>query len=413
MIPALARTGGLAVALALLAVGLLARSTSAASSYAAWRVSAPSVVADRLVEVPAAKATAADDSRGDGTRTATTGLLVAAGSGIFVGRVAAGGSISWHERGTLPPADYALGLAAPASGPVAVYAGTEEGVYAAGSPWGPYRRLPFPGRDVHAIAVDPLDPATLWASSDEGPFVSTDLGRSWRLEAAGMRDPATSWALAYCRPPGGVQVLLATDDLGVYLREAGRWVRVSGQRAVVSLDPGPAGSLYASSMGDGVSVARFARRTPASAGAAPALALAFAKADSGLPSIDSGPVRGIHVDSVTAAPGGAAYAGTMTQGLAVTYDGGRSWRQSWPALGGGGDVWRVLDVGGELVAATDTGILTRSSAQPAGGNGSWWEVAVAAGLAGCLVLAVATAGAAYRSRRPRDHSGSGAACASS
>lgn len=369
---------GLACALVpLAAVAAVPRAASPlaqAGAGAEWLPDGPRVFLDRLQLAPGGRS------------------LAAGGAGLFVAPVspglptggAASGPGRWSRVGPFDDDNLVLGLQLPSRGPVAAWVGTTEGLWSAPRLAGPYRQVPFPSAAVHAIAVAPSDPAKVWASSIDGFWRSSDGGRHWQRQDAGLASPSTSWALAFS---GGA--LYGSDQDAVYRWSGRRWIVSSPQGGVVMLDRGPRGRLFASSMGHGVRVLAHGR---------------WERAQGGLLVHDHGALPGIHVVSVTALRHGRAYAGTMDEGAVTSLDGGRSWGQTWPGLAGDGVVWRVLALGrraaagsrGSLVAGTDHGILAYSLPPTRPPSALWWV-----GVAGIAILAPAlgiSAGAA--SSRP-------------
>jgi hypothetical protein len=261
-----------------------------------------------------------------------------------------------------------LGLELPARGPFAVLAGAVDGLWGAPQVEGPYERLPLQGTDVHAVAVDFAKTDTMWASSDQGMWRTTDGGRRWELLNVGLADPRSAWSLGWRGPS-----LFGSDGRAVYRWTGDRWARSSSQYGVVMLDSGPGGRLVASSMGDGVQTYDGGswRRT---------------QAGLTVHNHGAGPV-GVHVVSVSFGPGGRAYAGTMEDGVSASLDGGGTWSQSWPQLADDGVAWRVLPMGSHLVAATDHGLLTYRVPTAGGAAWWWWWLTVAGG--GVIVAAFA------------------------
>jgi hypothetical protein len=284
--------------------------------------------------------------------TADGQTLVAGGEGLYARSVHGG---TWHRISF--PAELILGLATP-KGPAAVYIGTSTGVYAGASVDGPYRRLSFPAREVHGIAVDPLDSDIIWASSRQGFWRSTDAGVHWTNESAGIEEQPTAWAIAYV---GGT--LFASDVAAVYRWTGSSWKQSSGQGAVVSLDPISDGRLFASSMGQGVKV--FSNG-------------GWQSSDSGL-AANHGGVRVIHVDSVTAVPGGRTYAAMMLDGTATSIDAGQSWTRIRAGLPLGA-VWRIVPVDSGLIAATDHGVYTYPLPVIERPGPVWWLALLAAAI---------------------------------
>lgn len=101
--------------------------------------------------------------------------------GIF--RLAVG-EREWEQvtRG-LPAECHVPGLTADPHDPDRIYAGTQEGPYVSTDGGASWRRLDFPRRDlqVWAIAVHPRDPRKLYVgTSPLGVFISEDGGGTWR-----------------------------------------------------------------------------------------------------------------------------------------------------------------------------------------------------------------------------------------
>ncbi|GEM_PF-1266235 len=307
---------------------------------AAWERAGPRPFLDRLAV-----------TRGGST-------LVAGGAGLYLspaGHVGRG----WERVGPFGVQNLVTGLDLPPRGQVRAWVGTVLGLWAAHRLRGPYHRVPLPASTVHAIAANPGRPGVVWASSLSGFWRSTDGGRTWRREDAGVGSASTSWALAWFRGS-----LYASTAHHVYRWGGRRWVVSSGQYGVVMLDP--AGSrLFASSMGDGIRVLEGRR---------------WQSAQAGLQVHDHGALRGVHVVSVTASRRGPAYAGTMVDGIAVSLDGGRTWAQTWSGLAAEGVVWRVLRVGDRLLAATDHGLFAYRLPRSRGPTALWWVAVVGAAL---------------------------------
>jgi len=279
--------------------------------------------------------------------------VVAGGVGLYASQLPGG---AWRRIDF--PSDLVLGLALP-RGPVAAYVGTGEGLYASARIDGPYNRLPFPSWGVHAIAVDPDNPNTIWASSRDGFWRSRDGGVHWINASEGISDPREAWAITYF---GGA--LFASDAFGVYRWDGVSWERRSDQRFVVSLDAAPDDQrLFATSMGQGIRVFDWQR---------------WNQTDDGLAARHGG-VRAIHIASLSPASGGRAFAATMLDGVAVSTDRGRS----WAPLGAGlptGSVWRVLPMGARLLAATDHGVYEYRFPDSPSASVGWWTTLIVAAL---------------------------------
>ncbi len=291
--------------------------------------------------------------------TADGQKLVAGGEGLYLKTV---GSPNWRR---VPfPAELILGLAV---SPRAVYVGTTDGLYASQAVGGPYHRLAFPSREVHGIAMDPADPEVIWASSLGGFWKSTDGGQHWVSESTGISYPKGAWAITYFRGD-----LYASDAMRVYRWDGSAWQPSSDQGSVVSLDPSADGrKLFASSMGQGLRVFD---------------GHAWVRASEGL-SAHAGLRGAIHVASVTAPQETLSFAATMLNGAAISMDGGRDWSELRAGLPRGA-VWRVIQVGDRLVAASDHGIFEYRLPQLAFPDATWWVIVIVVAL-GTGILAVA------------------------
>jgi hypothetical protein len=323
----------------------------------AWAPAGPRPFLDRLAVAPG------------------SGTLVAGGAGLYLARAGATNR-RWARVGPFTVQNLVIGLDLPARGPVRAWAGTVQGLWAAHRLRGPYRRVSLPANTVHAVAADPGRPRVVWASSLSGFWRSTDGGRTWTREDAGVGSPSTTWALAWFKGS-----LYGSASRHVYRWNGRRWLVSSDQYGVVMLDP--AGRrLFASSMGDGIRLLERRRWQPAQAG---------------LLVHDQGAIRGIHVVSVTTSHQGLAYAGTMVDGIAVSLDGGRTWARTWPGLSAEGVVWRVLPVGDQLLAATDHGLFAYRVPDGRGPTALWWVAVVGVALmAGASGGALAAGGRAQR-----------------
>ncbi len=248
--------------------------------------------------------------------------LIAGGEGLYVRRL---GDQRWQQVAFPPELVLSVALS-----PIVTYVGTTDGIYASEQVGGPYRRLPLPSFEVHGIAVDSQDPN------------------------------AGAWSLAFFQGS-----LFASDSEAVYRWDGARWLLSSNQRFVVSLDPSAdRRRLFASSMGQGVR--SFDGRT-------------WTEADAGL----AGHAGAIHVVAITDTSGPRTYAATMLDGVAVSTDRGRNWsplRAGMPP----GSVWRVVEVRGTLVAATDSGIVAYPLDLSPPPDLAWWLAIVGVSLAAAL-----------------------------
>jgi hypothetical protein len=92
----------------------------------------------------------------------------------------------WYRRYGLP---LAVGLVAVAIPLIALRAGQPD----APGP-GVASSNPVVGGDLHSLVVDPTDPNTLYIGSHQGVSVSTDRGKTWRVEATLNGADAMGWA---------------------------------------------------------------------------------------------------------------------------------------------------------------------------------------------------------------------------
>jgi hypothetical protein len=67
--------------------------------------------------------------------------------------------------------------------------------------------------EVHAIALDPLEPQTIYAGTDTGVFVSTDGGASWSSLSRGL--PVRTYATLAVDPVARL-VYAGTLGAGIY-----------------------------------------------------------------------------------------------------------------------------------------------------------------------------------------------------
>jgi len=128
--------------------------------------------------------------------------------------------------GGLPPAAVDSLAIDPTNASI-IYAGTNQGmIYSSsdgGSTWGAgdlHGEVQALGgiqiSDVHAIAVDPAHPATVYIGTDQGPAKSTDGGATWSLANASPASPGgiIDFAFSFDMLPSGA--LLTGDIEGVF-----------------------------------------------------------------------------------------------------------------------------------------------------------------------------------------------------
>ena len=294
-------------------------------------------------------------------RTAPDGTLVAGGDGLYV---RAAGDSRWRQVG---PPDLVLALAIGGQNEP-VYLGTTRGLYAAASVEGPYRKLALPSTEVRAVAVLKGPSASLFASSLDGMWRSTDGGNSWARISSGLSDPATAWAVAVFE-----QRVYASDQAGIYRLDGETWHRVSNASRVDSLEvAGSPQRLFASSIGAGIGV--------------------FDGDSWRQATVSAGGHAEPHVSSVTDLGDGRLAAATMSDGVLASEDGGLSWAPlgRLPAV----EIGRVALVAGRLLAATSSGLYDYPL--PAGARAplGWWAVAVSLALGSGIAAAALSVSAA-------------------
>jgi hypothetical protein len=343
----------------------------------------------------------------DAIEQAPDGTLVAAGDALYLSRdgvvwlrvdvpavaapVPGSGQLSASGQPTAsnPHAGHQHGQAAPpnpittlAVGASQVFVGTPQGLFVSGFA-GPMQQVAFPAGGVRGLALDPADPAVLWATSVSGPLASSDGGRSWSRQAAGLVRPADVSAIATLG-----QDLFVSDGTGVFRWQPGprSWVRTSSMPSVALLSAVPAtGRLYASSESTDLQVLAGGRWT-----------------DLGLPApihVHHGHLHG-QPATVTAIDGRLYAAGTP-DGVSASDDGGWTWTQLGGGLGGTTPN-QVIGRQGSLWAATADGLYQFPLAVSGAATPGWWimVLALAIGL-GLVALGVG----ALDSRRSRARSG--------
>ncbi|MEO8189337.1 MAG: hypothetical protein ABI682_03265 [Acidobacteriota bacterium] len=145
---------------------------------------------------------------------------------------------------------YVWAIAIDPSNPATVYAGTDDGVFKStdrGATWTDssigIKNVVYPV--INAIALDPLTPATVYAALYGGVYKSTNGGSSWTL--TGLKSPVFRLAI----PPSSPSTLLAGSSDGVFKSIDGgnSWTRGSGISArdirTVVIDPSSPSTLYA------------------------------------------------------------------------------------------------------------------------------------------------------------------------
>jgi photosystem II stability/assembly factor-like uncharacterized protein len=198
--------------------------------------------------------------------------------------------------------------------------------------------------DYHSLLVDPNDPHKLVLGTHVGLYVSSDGGRHWRFDALSGDD-----AMNLARPER-TTVWLAGHEVFKRSSDGGRtWsdVRPSGLPGLdihgFAVDPRKPKTVYAAVAGQGLYRSRDGGRS-------------F--------SLVSAQVGG-NVMALAVLPDGRILAGDMQQGLLESRDGGASWKQRLRAQMMGlavnpSDPKRVLATGAGIALSTDGGRTWRS-----------------------------------------------------
>jgi len=210
------------------------------------------------------------------------------------------------------------------------------------------------GGNVHALAIDPANPATLYAGSyGNGVFKSTDSGGTWVRASTGL---TTLYILALVVDPAAPATVYAGTDSGVFktTNSAGAWVGVNTGLAsldvrALAIDPSNPTTLYAGTFRGGVFKSMNSGAT-------------WAPVNTGLGSP--------YIDALAIDPANAAtlYAGTVGPQVFKSTDSGGT----WSGTGGGfNDPWGYGDsydltidsaTPGTLYAATDYGLFKSQDA---------------------------------------------------
>lgn len=216
------------------------------------------------------------------------------------------------------------------------------------------------GGEVHAVAVDPLAPSTVYAgTSNSGVYKSTDGGTTWALANAGMGSAQVESLLVDPATP----TTLYAGGSGVYksLDAGATWAQVASSFTVQSMasDPGAPAVLYVGTTSHGMqkSTDGGASWAPANTGlgssyvAAVAVdpvtpATVYAGTSGGAyKSVDAGatwapvgaglPATYVNAIAINPATPSTVYAGLNNGYAYKSIDGGASWTQTGGALPGG------------------------------------------------------------------------------
>ena len=157
------------------------------------------------------------------------------------------GGRSWRRIG--PSAVAVSTLALDPRDPATVYAGTERGVHKSTDGGATWRPIGLRGRDVTALAVDPEHPDTVFSGTlRKGVFKTTDGGANWR--SAGLEDMAISGLMLDVSATG---IAYAWDD-GVFKTENGgrswRSLDAGASASALAINPREPATIYVGARGD-------------------------------------------------------------------------------------------------------------------------------------------------------------------
>ena len=261
---------------------------------------------------------------------------------------------------------------------------------------------------LEGLAVSPIKPDMMFAATDDGVYRSLDAGLSW------SRSSAPEYVLSVLVLPDGNTVLSGTAD-GRVLRSVDRgrtWSHVTrgipGMKvSILAALPGKPGTVCAGT-DDGFAISQDAGRTwdtrnvglatTEGVSPAPRIEVAAVLADAKHPgtvflsllghglfmssdegslwkSVQPGPTTP-WIDSLAQdAPAGRMYAGTDTDGVVLSHDGGATWSRSGKGLS------TILSVSGavnSMVVAADgtvyAGTASRGAARSDDGGASWQRI---------------------------------------
>lgn len=166
-------------------------------------------------------------------------------------------------------------------------------------------------RPVRKLAVDPGNPAIIYALTDAGVYKSTDGGAGWVARNTGME--LVSYYYDMVMDPAAAATLYAATIRGVFKSENGgdSWGRLDNeiknyQVEALAIDPAAPATLYAGTVAGGVF------KSLNGGGS-------FTACNTGLTILD---IFGLAIDPSSTA---TVYAGTMPAGIFKSTDGGGSW----------------------------------------------------------------------------------------
>jgi photosystem II stability/assembly factor-like uncharacterized protein len=198
--------------------------------------------------------------------------------------------------------------------------------------------------DYHSLLVDPSDPRRLVLGTHTGLYVSSDGGRHWRFDALAGQD-----AMNLARPAGETIWLAGHEVFKRSVDGGATWldVRPSGLPGLdihgFAVDPGNPEMLYAALAGQGL----------------------YRSTDGGRSFVSVSSEVGGNVMALAIVPGGRILAGDMQRGLLESSDRGATWTARLRAQLMGlavnpRDPKRVLATGAGIALSTDGGRSWRS-----------------------------------------------------
>lgn len=238
-------------------------------------------------------------------------------------------------------------LAVDPQNPETVFAATDQaGVFKSADGGRTWRSLNLPSRmgRSDAIAIPPADPETLYVGTGRGVAKTTDGGRSWRLTGSDLRGKTMrgEWYYRGLGTGTGFVYTLVVDQRDPDIVYAGTWNRgvlkstdggASWRRTALGavgqllVDPRDPGTIYAAAVGAVIRYGDAMEKVSDAAGQG--RGGVFKSSDQG-ESWDPVGLQGTVVHALALDPEhpGTMYAGTDERGVLKTTDGGATWRDA-------------------------------------------------------------------------------------
>ena len=101
------------------------------------------------------------------------------------------GGDSWAAASTGITTNEIYALALNPLNPAVLYAGTYRGVFKSTNSGGDWNQLTngIPTTAAYSLAVNPQDPAQVYAATDSGVYSSSDAGLTWFPDSSGLTNP--------------------------------------------------------------------------------------------------------------------------------------------------------------------------------------------------------------------------------